>query len=264
MFDDRYQVVQPGSTYLLKGRFNTQLTVGEIHHSILINTNDIDHPNFTIPISIKVEPQFRFLMPQGNVVKLPEGGITVPIYLVLSDKSQLVPRDAQVAGVPGTVTFEKWTGILADPSMNEGPMPRRGYKLNVHLKGDLPVPGRDPVTVWMTTGNTLFPTLQANLYAQRGIVVLPPELYMGDVSPGVRKYSFVVSGPAKSFKVTGVTTSWPHLTFETYPDAEGTQYRIQATYDGKAPTGPVLGDVEITTDSKEQPRITIPIKANIK
>ena len=264
MTEETYHVIEPGSTFLLKGGFNTLQTVGEIHHTLLVNTNDMDQPNFMVPVSIHVSPRFRFILPQGNVYKLPEGGITFPVYLVLSDNSGIMPKDAQIAGVPGDVSFEPWSGVLPDPGMNEGPKERHGYKLTVHLNGQLPAPGRDPITLWMSTDNSKFPTLQTNFFAQRGIVVQPPELYMGEVAPGVRKYSLVVTGPAKSFQIKKVTSDWPHVTFDFYPEGDGTTYRIQATYDGKAPVGPVLGNVTIETDDKDQPTITIPIKATIK
>src|SRR5579885_2945162 len=141
---DHQQVVQPGATYLLKGSYNTFLTVGQIHHALLVNTNDIDQPSVIVPVQIIVKPRFRFLLPQGNVILLPEGGEDITGYLVLSDNSGITPKDAEIAGVPGKVSMEPWSGTLADPEMNEGPMERHGYKLNIHLTGQLPVPGRDP------------------------------------------------------------------------------------------------------------------------
>lgn len=261
---EKYQVIQPGSTYVLKGAYNTLQTTGEIHHTILVNTNDGETPNFMVPVTVHVKPLFRFVLPEGNVVKLPEQGTTIPIYLFLADDSNITPKDAQIAGVPGDVKFEPWSGEMADPQANEGPKMRHGYKLTVHLTGTLLVPGRSPATVWMSTNHPSFPTLQTNFFAQRGIVVLPGELYMGEVAPGVRKYSLIVSGPAKSFKINKVSSDWPFVTFETFPNADGTEYRIQATYDGKAPSGPVNGTVTIETDDKAQPVISIPIHATIK
>jgi hypothetical protein len=261
---DNYQVIQPSGSYLLKGRFNTSLTVGEIHHTLLVNTNDPDQANFMVPVTIKVKPRYRFIFPQGTVYKLPEAGITFPVYLVLSDNSGIRPKDAQLAGIPGDVTFEPWKGTLADPGLGEGPKERQGYKLTVHLTGALSAPGRDPITLWMTTDNAQFPTLQANMYAQRGVVVMPPELYMGEVEAGVRKYSIMVSGPAKSFKIKKVTTDWAHLKFEWYPNQDETEYHISATYDGNGQMGPIVGSVTIETDDKDQPFISIPIQGTIK
>ena len=261
---DHYQVIQPSATYLLRGAYSTLQTVGEIHHTLLVNTNDSDAPNFMVPVTVHVNPRYRFIFPNGPVIKLPEGGVTFPIYLTLTQNSGIQPKDVEIAPVPGEVNFEPWQGTLADPGMGEGPKERKGYKITVHLNGTLPAPGRDPITLSMTTSNPKFPTIQANFFAQRGLVVSPPDLYMGDVPHGVRKFSFVVSGPAKSFKIKKVTTDWPHLTFSMYPNADETEYHVDATYDGKAQPGPVLGDVTIETDDKDQPQITIPIRANIQ
>ncbi len=259
--DNYYQVIQPNATYVLRGAQKTEV-VGPLHHSLLINTNDADQPNLVVPVSIRVNPRYRFLAPDGDTIKVPESGTSFPIYLVLAKDSDITPRDVQIAPVAGKVTMEPWSGTLPDPALNEGPMPRKGYKLTVNLDGALPVPGRNPVTIAVGTNNKIFPSLQYNFFAQRGLVVSPPRLYMGEVQPGVRKFTVVVTGPAKTFHVKKVYSSWPHLSFTQYPVGDS-QINIEATYDGKGDQGPVLGDVVIETDDPDQPKLEIPINGTI-
>lgn len=260
----RYEEVAPGATYVVKGAYDTMLSVGQIRHTLLINTNDVDNPTLMVPFKITVRPSYRFLLPKGDVVLLPEEGTTVTAYLVVTDGADIVPKDAQVSGLQGDVTVEPWSGVLADPQMNEGDMPRKGYKFTVKLNGKMPVPGRAPITLWTTTTSEKFPQIQTNFFAQRGIVALPLELYMGDIGAAPRKFSLVVSGPAKAFKITKVSSDWPHLTFEAIPNSEGTQYRIMASYDGQGEKGPVHGTVTIETDDPKQPKILVPIKATVQ
>lgn len=260
----RSQTVAPGSSFVLQGHYDTLMTVGEIHHTLLVTTNDMDNPVIQVPVHIKVHPSYRFLATDGYVVNLPESGTDVTLYMIIADGANITPGLPQVAGIPGSATIEPWSGNLADPDLNEGVMPRKGYKVVVHLDGPLPAPGRDPVTVYVPTDSKKFPTIQANLYAQRGIVLLPPQLYMGELGAGEQKFTLVVSGPAKSFHIKKVSTEWPYLSFNYYPNADGSEYHVDATYNGKAPIGPVAGAVRIDTDDPKQPTLYADIKADVK
>jgi hypothetical protein len=260
--DEHYQVVKPGNSYILKGGYNTMLTVGDIHHAILLNTNDVTQPTVVVPVHVIVKPRFQFIFPEGNVVKLPDEGTTVDVYLALSDDT-IVPKQVSIAGVKGDATMEPWTGPLADPETGGAPSERHGYKISIHLTGELDVPGSTPATLFVSTGNPKFPTIQTTFYSQRGIVVSPGELYMGEVGPGPRQYVIQVSGPAHSFHVKNVKTDWPHLFFTTTPSSDGTQVLIRASYDGKGSQGPILGNVDVETDDPNQPLISIPIRGTI-
>lgn len=260
----RYEEIQPGGSFVVKGAYDTMLSVGQIRHTLLVATNDGDNSVLTVPFMIHVKPSYRFLMPAGDVVLLPEEGTTVTAYLAVTEGADIVPTDVQVSGLEGDVSFEPWSGKLADPQMNEPEMPRKGYKISVKLSGKMPVPGRAPVTLWMTTKSTQFPQVQTNFFVQRGIVALPLELFMGDIGASPRKFSLVVSGPSNGFKINKVTSDWPNLTFEVYPNSDGTEYRVMANYDGKGAPGPVKGTVVIETDNPKQPKILVPIKATVK
>ena len=261
---EKVRTIEAGSSYVLQGYYDTLMTVGEIHHTLLVRTNDMDNPVIEVPVHIKVHPIYRFLVSGGNVINLPESGKDVTIYMLLADGAKIHPGQPQVAGIPGSAKMEPWSGELADPDLNEGPMPRKGYKVTVHLDGKLPAPGRDPVTVYVPTDNQKFPTIQANLYAQRGIVVSPPQLYMGEIGAGEGKYTLIVSGPAKTFHIKKVSSEWPYISFSYYPNADGSEYHIDATYNGKSPIGPVVGTVRIDTDDPKQPIIYADIQANVK
>lgn len=260
----RTQVIQPGATFVLDGSYDTMLTTGEIRHRLTVTSNDPENNVVPIPIAVHVKPTYRFLLPKGDIVLLPEEGTSLDAYLVLSEGSDIVPQSFELAGMEGKATFVPWKGKLADPAMNEPEADRAGYKVTIKLDGKMPVPGRAPITLWANTSSKRFPTVQTNFFVQRGIVALPMDLYMGDIGATPRKFSFIVSGPSKSFKVTKVTTDWPHVTFETYPNSEETEYRVIASYDGKAPKGPVTGTVWVETDDPKQPKIRVPIKATVR
>ena len=260
----RSQTIQPNDSFVLEGHYDTLMTVGEIHHTLLVTTNDMDNPVIEVPVHVKVHPSYRFLVPGGEVIDLPEKGKDITGYIVIADGAKIKPGQPQVAGIPGSATIEPWEGELADPDLNEGPLPRKGYKVTIHLNGDLPAPGRDPVTVYVPTDNAKFPTIQANLYAQRGIVIFPSQLFMGEIGAGVQKFDLIVSGPAKTFHIKKVSSEWPYVSFSFYPNADGSQYHIQATYDGKSPKGPVLGRVRVDTDDPKQPTIYADIAATVK
>ncbi|MEA2552313.1 MAG: hypothetical protein QOJ65_489 [Fimbriimonadaceae bacterium] len=260
----RYEVIKPGASYIMTGAYDTMMSVGIIKHLLYLTSNDAETPSLTVPVGLVVKPRYRLLMPEGDVVSVPEGGADVVAYLALTEGANIEPKEAELNGPPGTVTFEPWTGDLADPEMGEKERPRKGYKVTAHLTGHLPVPGRSQASIVLTTGNPRFPMLQANFSVQRGIVVQPQDLFMGELTANQRKFVLVVSGPAKSFRVKSVTTDWPHLAFETSANASGSEYRIVVTYDGKGEPGPVFGSVFIETENAAQPKLTVPIKASVK
>lgn len=259
----REAVVNAGEKFVLKGQYDTALRFGDIRHLLIANSNDADNPTVTIPIHVVVKPRYRFLLPDGNVVKLAKSGTTMTAYLVVADGYGLHPLKADVSGLPGSATIEKWSGMLADPDNNEPAQPRTGYKVTARLTGEMPVPGRSSGVLVVETDDKRFPTVVANFYAQRGIVAMPDQLYLGEMGSKPAVYSLLVSGPTGKFHVRRVSSNWTHLSFYIYPSADGSQFRIQGNYDGTGSKGAVKATMKIETDDPDQPVISVPIVGSV-
>src|SRR5207302_7291850 len=106
---------------------------------------------------------------------------------------------------------EAWSGPLADPELNEPEKTRKGFKITVHLTGEMPVPGRNAVTLWVSTADQGFTSIMTTFFVQRGIVVMPAELYLGEITSADARFSILVIGPTNSFHIRRVSSDWPHL-----------------------------------------------------
>jgi hypothetical protein len=146
---------------------------------------------------------------------------------------------------------------MADPELNEGPLPREGFKLTVHYEAPYPT-GRAEATLVVVTADAKKPRLRYPLSVQRGIVALPEEVYLGTMSQEVIKTSFLVSRPGKPFRALEVTTNHSSLTAMVETMANG-DAKVTLKYDGKAPSGDFAAMVTVLTDDLHQPNVKVPV-----
>lgn len=255
----REALVQPGERFVLKGQYDTSIRSGDIRHQLVATSNDPDKTIVTIPIHIVVNPRFRLFLPGGQVVKLPKTGASFVAYLLVADGFSLNTTRVYLSGIAGSANIEKWSGTIADPELNDPARPRTGFKVTARLTGEMSEFGRTAGALVIETDDKRFPTLVADFYAQRGIVALPNQLFLGEMESKPAYYSILLSGPAGKFHVKRVTSDWVHLKFNVFPNSDGSQFRIQANYDGSGQKGPVKGTMKVETDDPEQPTIAVPI-----
>ena len=227
---------------------NTESYVGRQDKMVLLQTNDPERPSIEVPVTFRVRPAYRLFRPGGDKVAVPAKGGAYDYFLFFPPDSPLHFVSARWEGTPAKVTWVPWSGALADPDMQEGPLPRAGWRFRIVVPPNLPL-GRGPEgALAIRTDSPIFPVLRASLYVQRGIVA--DDLNMGDLTPG-RTSSLVVDRPKIPFKILGVDAK--PLRAKWTDRGGGAEYRIELTYPGGAQKGDLVVPVRIHTDDPQQP-----------
>ena len=178
----------PGGQIPAQGRTKVDFTidttqyVGRLDKLLLFRSNDPDHPTIELPVTFVSRPAYRLIHPGGERVAVTSGGGTYDYFFFTPPGSPLhVVSTPRWDGMKATVTWEPWSGVLADPDLGEGPLPRTGWRIHVRLPATLP-PGRSFGTLTVETDSLRFPRITGSLYVQKGIVA--DEANLGDLAPG--------------------------------------------------------------------------------
>jgi hypothetical protein len=256
--------IDEGTAGIIRAQIDTTEFVGDLRKRLIVLSNDPEQPYREIQVNVKVTPYFRLISPEGPVMVMPDGGGTREVYLVLSEGAKLTPQEVRLDGLEGAVKYEKWEGMLADPEMGEEkPLPRKGYKFTIRLEDKVP-PGRGSATLSIRTDNERFPMLRYFMMAQKGIVALPDQLYLGEIKRAPQTFHFMVSRPNSDFKITKVESTSPHFTFRHEPVRGQWEHRIFVQFDGKYDFGQLGDTIRIHTDDPKQPVIEVPVSAVVR
>lgn len=247
-----------GSTKL-KFLADTSQYVGKQDKVLLLVSNDPLRPTLQVPVTFRSRPPFRLIRPGGDNFVVPATGGAYDLYLFGGDAT-LRPTAAKLEGVPGKVTIAPWSGPLADPDVQEGPLERKGWKLRIQVPANLP-PGRSDGTVSISTASPKLRTLRYGFTAQKGIVPLPETTYFGDVAKGSRA-SFFVSRPNAPFKIVSIDAG-PFKA--SWRDSKGGwEYVVELTYPGGAAKGEFLIPIRVRTDDPKQPLVEALVSGTIR
>lgn len=254
--------LKAGDTGLIKVAVDTSEVPGDLRRRLILYTNDVDFPTRDIPISFKVEPRFTFLTPFGGTILMEEGGAAADVFLLFPTGKPLNVTEARLDGLNGSVTFEPWSGRLANPEAGEPEMERKGYRFRVSLADSLP-PGVAEATILVGTDDQQFPLLRFNVRAQKGIVAMPDQIYLGEVS-GAKRASALISRPRSAFKVLKVESESPYLKATFAQSKYDWEYKLSVSYLGGAPQGDFVAPIKVYTDDPKQPVITVTVRAVIR
>ena len=242
--------VPPQGRAKIRLTMNTVEFVGRQDKRVLLETNDPERPVVEVPITFRSRPAYRLFRPGGDRVTAPEkGAATFDYFLFTPPGSDIHPTAVHWDGMPAHVTWEPWSGPLADPEMQEAALPRRGWRFHVNVPATLGA-GRTNGTLTIDTDSPTFHTLLATLYVQKGIVADPVNL--GDVTPGTSA-SLIVDRPNAPFKILGVDAGPLKATWTDRTG--GWEYRIDLAYAGGAQEGDLQVKVRIRTDDPKQPYV---------
>ncbi len=253
--------VAPGATWPLTVAFDSKEFDGDVTKGIAIVTNDPVQPVRHFKIEGNIRPMYRFLTPAGPVAILDEQGGSFDVYLTFKDVEPFNIKRLDLNGLPGEVDYVAWQGELPDPQRGEPSAVRKGYKITVTIPDRIP-PGRSPGTLILSTDSPIVPRVQFTVQAQKGIVALPDELYLG-VASEPKAYKLLVSRPGRPFRIMGVTSQSPAFKVD-YKQVTTDEYALEIAYDGKAPKGEFSTSLRVTTDDPKQPVVTIPVIGTIR
>jgi len=261
-------VVQPGKSLDGIARLDTTefsgiARGGVLNHTLVLLTNDPAKPATTIPLTIKIAPRYRMLPTRQVLIADKNGDVTFHAYLYFPTDHPMEVSSAESQGLPGTVDCAPWQGNLADPELNEGPLPRKGYEFTLHLK-NVPEGSQFGTNIAVATDDVTFPVITYTVFVQRGILALPPQIFMGEIGAAPRRISFLVSRPGRDFKITAVKTDSKHIEATVAPAGGVGEYRVSVLYDGKEVPGDFHGTVIVTTDDPDQKEIDVAVTGTVR
>ena len=256
-------LVQPGTSVAVPMKVDTSEIVGELNRHIILISNDAENPIQFFPIHVRTQPRYRFLTTDPSVLIVGEEGLDTDLFLVSPTEKPLEITSVEIQGNPGQATFEPWKGKLADPGMKEAAMDRSGYKIKLHLD-EPPVTGRSAATVIVKTSDPKFPTVRHVMFAQKGIAAMPASVFFGDLGKAEREATLLLTRPNKPFKILKIESDSANVNGRAVPTQGEWEYKIIATYSGKAPEGDFRATLTITTDDPKQPKIRVPVMGIVK
>ncbi len=255
--------VAPGSTSLVRVDINTYDFPGPLDKSLFIYTNDPELPVRQITAKGQVNHAYQFIRPgPSQLIHLDGGSVKETVYLVINEKADIGIEDISMAGTKGSIDAEPWAGMIADPATGAPATERKGYKLTLYLE-PTQVTGRFPITITARTNSDQFPRLTYSVFAQHGIVSVPPSVYLGETEQQPVRAWFVLTRPGKPFKITSLESNSKHikLSHEKIPNGDA---KIIVEFDGKATIGNFSALVTVGTDDPLQPFIQVPIQGIVK
>ena len=261
---DVVPVLAPGKSTILTGKFSTAELVGDVHHNLILKTNDPDRPMIIIPASITVNARAEVVYPESNTAYM-DGPDRNFVFYINSVESKLFKIiDSTVVGLPFTVKVELYDGEQTNFIKFGQKQKIHGYKVTVDTsKMPNGLPGRSNATVYFRTDNPKLPIVRAQMFVQKGIVSLPEAVYLGSPQ-GVADSTFVLVRLGRPFKVIKVTSDSKFLTFEVKPNEakNPSVFTIRVIYDGKAEGHRLHGTITVVTDDAKQPIIKLPYQTS--
>jgi hypothetical protein len=257
--------ILPGKSAILTGKFDTIELTGDVHHNLILRTNDPDRPVMVIPVSITVTPRAEVVYSGTNTAFMDQPGRSFTFYVNSADPKLFKVIEASVLGMPLTAKAEPFEGEVSNFQRQGKIQKVRGYKVTVDTS-KVPTEalfGRMSVNVYLRTDDPKVGLVKTQMFIQKGIVSLPEAVYLGSPQ-GVADSNFVVTRLGRPFVIKKISSDSKNLTFEISPNAEinPSAYTIRVIYDGKAPGHRLKGIITIETDDTKQQIIKVPYQTS--
>lgn len=253
-------VVAPHQKMRLPIRVDTSAYMGKHDKRLLLLTNDPLKSRVEIPVSFLARPAYRVFRPLGENFVVPAAGGGFDVYLFAGPGETFKPKTARLKDVDGKVTWAEWSGPLADGDMNEGALPRKGWRFRIQLPPGLPS-GRANASLEIDTDSKLMGTIQYAFTTQKGIVPLGGTTYFPNVIKGAVT-SFLISRPNQPFKIKSIDAGPFKAAWRD--NRGGWEYEIELEYHGGAAPGEFLTPIRIHTDDPQQPLVEALVSGTVK
>ena len=257
--------IKPGQSTFVNAVFNTTELIGDVHHNIVISTNDPDHPTVIVPVSITVKPRVEFVFPTSNTIYFDEPSRLFTVYVNATETPVFKIINSALTGADLPMKIDPFQGDV-DNYVSPGKKQHvNGYKITIDTS-KYPVQalfGRAIGMVYLKTDSSKMSIVRSNIFFQKGIASLPEAVFFG--SPiGPDSSSLALTRPGRPFKILKITSESKFLSFEITPDptAKDTQYFVRINYNGKALGNRFKTVVVVETNDPKQPTIQIPVQTS--
>ncbi len=255
--------IKPNQSKLIDILVDTAEWSRTLVKKLVVLTNDAENPVRVVPLEVKVNPRYRWIVPGGGARVVDDAGSDINLYLDLPLDSGIFPNGVKFDGVEGTAKLELFSGELADPDHGEGKIQRNGYVVKLHVSGNI-IGGRQVGTVTVSTSSELFPQITYNLSFQKGIIAMPDDVNMGMISGGSKTVYVQMTRPGRPFRVLSTATTSKNLTAKASKVSGTDDYLVTISFSGKASPGDYLAVVHVYTDDPRQGKIDIPVRGTLE
>ncbi len=256
----------PGETTVVPIMINTLEFTGKLSKALFIYSNDPYYPMKRIPLETIVRPAYRFinLMKETSFIVDKTGGMLETV-LVIDESQKFKVTRVSASGVSAAVEVDEkpWEGILDYPELGEGPQKRKGILIRALVAPGMPS-GRLSLQFEVHTDDPKwFKTIYHSVYVQQGIVAVPLSVYFGQIPRQPARGSVVLTRPGRPYKILRVESDTEFITASVEPYHPNTEYKIVATFTGKAPVGRFSAMIKVYTDDPDQKVIEVPVEGTV-
>ncbi len=246
------KTIPPGKTGEIKTTFNTGSFSGKVTKSITVRSNDQENPKYRLTISGEVAEMISISPRRINFGSVYVGAQAHKTVTVTSDSHFIIKK------ITPSAPFFQTT--INDESEDR-------YTINISLKENHKI-GRISGAITLETDNELQPKVTIPLFGEitGDITTYPERVYFGNVKKGDKRSQKVfVKLNKENIEISGVNVTPDYLSariIENYKKSKS-QFLIEVKLHDNAAVGKLNGLLEINTNSKTQPVITVPISGEV-
>lgn len=257
--------IEAQSTGFVKVQVDTTSFPGTQHKEIYLYTNDPEQPFRVIPVTFVARPHYRLITTvPGDTFQLSEEGGVAELFLVVDPTRPFNIKSAEISGRSGLVEFEPWKGVLADPAIGEAAAPKAGFRIRALLSADQ-LQGREMLTLAVVTDDPRLAPIYKSFYIQRGIAILNPAMFAGNVKAGkLVELNTLIVRPDKPFKILSITSKSSALKATLVTRQAGHDYQLLINFIPPSEPGMFEGTIILKTDDPAQPELTVRVSAMVR
>ena len=251
------RVIAPGAEGKIEAEMLTTGFRGRVIKQIDVRSNDLITPLASLRLLANVQSIVEVVPSDRPLIALKESGPTVKELELRSSAKEPVEILRVNCGAPYATA-----AVTAMPDVaGKG----KAYKVALTVQPDAPM-GRSAFVVTAYTNSPREPQINITVVCSKGILAMPPSIYLGSLRPGTPlpvTQVVTLTKESGAFHLRRAQCDDPNVRLKQEILQDGTQYRITVSYMGGWPAGSVRRNIVIETDDAVQPKIEIPIAATV-
>jgi hypothetical protein len=250
------KVIPPKGEGKIEANMATATFRGKVTKGIEVKSNDVENPTMSLQLLANVKSIVSVTPSENPVFGLKSGEATTQELQVKIDSTEPVQLTRVTCSANyATAKFE--------PVANAGS--GSTYKVTVTIDPAAPM-GRSAFLISAFTSSKKEPQVNLTAICEKGVIVMPPSAYLGAIGPNSvlpLNQFLTLSRREGGVHIQKVENDDPKLEVKQTTMKDGQQYQLQITYKGGWPTGVITRKIVVYTDDPAQPRIEIPVLANV-
>lgn len=250
--------IAAGASGSVKATIDTSRFQGPIAKTVTVKSNDPSKPEMTLTMKADIYQLVEVLPSDRAMLTTVRGESATKSFTIKSNQPDAPPLE--ITGVEAKIPGLSHKLIkVAD-----------GYQLDLTLAGDAPV-GPLAGEVKLETNNPKVPlvTIQVSGNVRGPILVAPSAVFLpsknaAEMAQESRIVNLRPSKEGVTFKVTDVKVGDPILKAELSEVQPGTLYTVKIGFTSPPHPGRLDSSITIITDNALQPKIEVPVKAQIR